>query len=204
MAAIPQQIGEWQGTDIEGSDEKVRKIAGAEGELIRTYKNANGDEVRISLICGRLRDITFHTPDRCYPAAGFEMQGDPHREVFELPGNSAEFFTTSFLKSEPSGTHAERGYWSWTGDGKWVAPDNTKYAFAHQQRALYKLYVFGNVPVGAKQQANQEDPCQSFIRAFLPALDQALRPAYESVGRISTDGAIEKPAAEKPIANPAS
>src|SRR3990172_2375434 len=55
LSAVPKQIGEWQGTDAEGSTEQIRKIAGAEGELVRAYRNANGDEVRISIICGRLR-----------------------------------------------------------------------------------------------------------------------------------------------------
>src|SRR5690349_12993267 len=55
---IPLNFGEWQGTDEAATDTKVLKIAGAEGEMVRTYKNANGDAVRVSMICGRLQDIT--------------------------------------------------------------------------------------------------------------------------------------------------
>ena len=129
------QFGEWKGKDQEKSDAKILKIAGAEGELVRTYRNAHNEEVRISIICARLQDIFYHTPDRCYPAAGFEMQGDPQPEVFDCAGNvSAEFFTTSFLKSEATGTHTERGFWSWSGDGQWVAPKNPKLKFAGQQQ----------------------------------------------------------------------
>ena len=105
------QVGEWKGVDTEGADERTRKVAGAEGELVRMYKNAQGDEVRVSSICGRLQDITYHTPDRCYPAAGFEMQGDPQTDVIECGDKTAEFLTTTFQKSEPTGTHTERGGW---------------------------------------------------------------------------------------------
>ena len=79
--------------------------------------------------------------------------------MIELPGGKpAEFFTVSFLKSEPTGTHAERGYWSWSGDGKWMAPDNPKLAFASQQRALYKLYVFENLSTDKKQARSRLRP----------------------------------------------
>ena len=186
---IPMQVGDWQGEDQGKSEEKVRKIAGAVGEMMRTYRNSSGDEVRVSMICARQRDIFYHTPERCYPAAGFDMQGEPQQEVLEIGNTTAEFFTTSFLKSEPSGTHAERGYWSWTGDGKWIAPRNPKLEFAGH-RALYKLYVFATIPPGNKaRQAN--DFCVDFIRAFVPAAELALRPAMEKAGRLRKEEAAE-------------
>jgi EpsI family protein len=180
---IPKQVGEWQGQDQAGSDEKIRKISGAVGELMRTYRNANGDEVRVSIICARQRDIFYHTPERCYPAAGFDMQGDPQQVAFEIGNTEAQFFTTSFLKSEPTGTHAERGYWSWTGDGHWVAPRNPKVEFAGE-RALYKLYVFATIPPGSKGQNSSNDFCADFIRSFIPVATEALKPAMEKAGRI--------------------
>src|SRR6478672_8959424 len=102
LDAIPMQIGEWQGQDLGKSDEKVRQISGAVGEMMRTYSNAAGEEVLVSIICARQRDIFYHTPERCYPAAGFDMQGEPQHEVVEIGNQTAEFFTTSFLKSEPT------------------------------------------------------------------------------------------------------
>jgi EpsI family protein len=193
LNAIPETIGQWQGEDLGQSNEKVKKISGAVGELMRTYRNPAGEEVRVSIICARQRDIFYHTPERCYPAAGFDMQGEPQQEVFEIGNTTAEFFTTSFLKSEPTGTHAERGYWSWTGDGKWIAPRNPKLEFAGH-RALYKLYVFATIPAGNKgKQTN--DFCADFIREFVPAAEQALKPAMEKAGRIHKDDAPAEPAA---------
>ncbi|MGD9719584.1 MAG: exosortase C-terminal domain/associated protein EpsI [Pirellulales bacterium] len=196
LNAIPKEIGEWKGTDREGSDERTKEIAGAVGELVRAYRNSQGEEVRISIICGRLQDISYHTPDRCYPAAGFDMQGDPQREVIDLPnGDEAQFFAVNFTKSEPTGSHSERGYWSWTGDGHWTAPDNTKFAFASQQRAIYKLYVFANIPEG-QTRAGERDFCREFMQQFIPALNDALRPAFEKVGRgDTTDTAVAPEAA---------
>ena len=183
----------------EKSSDAILKIAGAEGEFVRVYSNASGQQVRVSIICARLRDVFYHTPDRCYPAAGFEMLGDPQPEVFEIgKGETAEFFTTTFLKSEPSGTHSERGFWSWSGDGKWIAPKNPKLTFAGQ-KALYKMYVFAAVPTGSKK-LGIDEYCVDFIRAFVPVLDAALAPAFSYDATILT----ETPAPPAPpIATPA-
>ena len=201
LEKIPVQIGEWKGEDQEKSEQRILKIAGAEGELVRVYRNAHNEEVRISIICARLQDVFYHTPDRCYPAAGFEMQGDPHAEVIDCAGDvSAEFFTTSFLKSEATGTHTERGFWSWSGDGQWVAPKNPKLKFAGQQHALYKLYIFSSEPSGRKKTSDR-DFARDFIRVFIPALEQSLRPAMVKSGRVKEDSKAPiplEPAATEP------
>lgn len=190
---IPKDVGEWKGEDAEKSSEQILKIAGAEGEFVRVYHNASGQTVRVSIICARLRDVFYHTPDRCYPAAGFEMMGEPQEKVVEIGNSTAEFFTTTFLKSEPTGTHSERGYWSWSGDGNWIAPKNPKLKFAGQ-KALYKMYVFAAVPSGAKK-PGEDDYSVDFIRAFIPALDIALGPAFRNDGTFPTADPTEaKPA----------
>lgn len=182
LDAIPLTFGQWQGEDRGKSEEKIRQISGAVGETIRTYKNAAGEEVRVSIICGRQRDVFYHTPERCYPAAGFDMQAEPVQEVIETSdGKPAEFFTATFTKSEPTGTHSERGYWSWSGDGTWLAPKNHKWEFAGH-RALYKLYVFATIPGNAKN-AGATDFCVDFIREFIPVANAALQPGFEKAGK---------------------
>jgi len=181
LDAIPMQVGEWQGKDGAKSDDKIMKVAGAEGEFVRSYTNGSGQQVQVSIICARLRDVFYHTPDRCYPAAGFEMQGEPQPVVFDIGDMACEFFTTSFNKSEPTGSHNERGYWSWSADGKWIAPKDPKLKFAGQ-RALYKLYVFAAIPPGKTR--GGDEFCADFIRQFMPALDQALRPAFDKAAGI--------------------
>ena len=47
LNAIPETIGQWQGEDLGQSNEKVKKISGAVGELMRTYRNPAGEEVRV-------------------------------------------------------------------------------------------------------------------------------------------------------------
>lgn len=196
LKEIPENIGEWQMAEESKTDERILKASGAAGELSRIYRNAAGEEVRVWIMCARFRDVFYHTPDRCYPAAGFEMQGEPEREVFDVL-DGVQFFTTTFLKSEPTGTHAERGYWSWSSDGTWLAPTNAKLTFAGE-RALYKLYVFGTIPMKSRGRS-EEEYLADFIRAFMPAVETALRPAIEKADRLRRGEVVEttpKPAEE--------
>jgi len=176
---VPLTIGEWEGKDIGGSDARIKQASGSEGDFNRVYRNAAGEEVRVMLMCARFRDIFSHSPDRCYPAAGFEMLNPPEQVIID----EAQFFTTTFRKSDPTtGTHDERGYWTWTSDGKWLAPSNERVAFSGE-RALYKMYVFTTVPTGDRARADK-DICGDFIRQLVPAATTALRPGFERVARI--------------------
>ncbi len=181
LSEVPLTVGEWQGEDGETSSDRIREISGAAGELNRVYRNASGDEVRVMLMCARYRDIFNHAPDRCYPAAGFEMMSEPQHQVFDIGDTKAEFFSTSFRKSEPTGTHEERGYWSWTSDGTWLAPKNERLTFGGE-RALYKLYVFASVKDPGRTRQDSDFKVD-FIREFVPALTRALRPAFKKAER---------------------
>ena len=176
--AVPMTIGEWEGLDVGESEERVKEISGSQAEFNRVYRNPAGEEVRVMLMCARFRDVFFHSPDRCYPAAGFEILNPPQQVVID----DSQFFTTTFRKSDPTaGTRDERGYWTWSADGNWSAPTNERVAFAGD-RALYKLYIFGTVPTGG-QGRSDEDFCGAFIREFMPAATTALRPGFENARR---------------------
>lgn len=195
---VPLVVGEWEGQDIGESDNRTKEISGSRGEFNRVYKNAAGEEVHVMLMCAHFRDIFSHTPEICYPAAGFEILNPPEQVVID----DSEFFTTTFRKSDNvSGTRDERGYWSWSSNGKWYAPENERETFAGE-RALYKLYVFTTVPTreGAR---SDKDVCGDFIRAFMPAVTTALRPGFEKVERIRRGEDVALEPAPAPAAAPA-
>jgi hypothetical protein len=176
---VPLEIGEWQGEEMGESEERIKRLSGSQAEFNRIYRNAAGEEVRVMLMCARFTDIFAHSPDRCYPAAGFEMLNPPEQVVID----DSEWFTTTFRKTDQvTGTHDERGYWSWTADGKWYAPDNERARFTGE-RALYKMYVFSVVPSDGKSRTDK-DICGDFIRDLVPAVTTALRPGFERVARI--------------------
>jgi hypothetical protein len=115
-----------------------------------------------------------HTPDVCYPGAGYEPKAPPSRwDVTLAPGKQvAEFWAGTFVKPQSNGgNHILRILWSWSADGVWTAPDNSRVAFA-SKAAICKLYVIR--PMAEENERRDNDPCNEFIRAFVPELNRTL------------------------------
>ena len=72
-----------------------------------------------SIVCATPHDASGHTPDRCYPGAGFEIGETEHRETITLTdGRTAEVFSGTFRKSGQT----IRVFWTYGVRGGWVAP----------------------------------------------------------------------------------
>ncbi len=63
LKKVPMQIGEWTGEDLPPEDKRILDIAGAVGSLSRIYRNEHNEQVSIFIVCGRLDDVFFHSPD---------------------------------------------------------------------------------------------------------------------------------------------
>ena len=89
---FPENFGNWNlERELEG-DAKELERAGAVGHISRLYRN-NRTKARVSafVVCAQPHDASGHTPDRCYPGAGFEIGEVEHRQTILLSdGRSAE------------------------------------------------------------------------------------------------------------------
>ena len=191
---VPKQIGNWKGEDLP-VDEQVKNTAGAVSYVSRRYRNEEtGEQVVLWLIVGHSRDICRHTPNVCYPAAGFRQQGAQLSHSVTLDsGTAAKFFTAKFIKENEFGRHAERVFWAWNHPetNKWEAPSNPRQHYG-LSRALYKLYFTSDVK--PNEDAAEDNVAATFARLMLPEIDNALFPQE---GAIVADGAEENGVSEQ-------
>jgi uncharacterized protein DUF3485 len=170
---VPTDIGEWHSEDRAEPTARIREAAGAIGTLSRDYTK-DGRTVSLFLVTGRLQDMFYHNPERCYSASGFEPQDDAKR--YEAPladGETADFFYSRFVKTEATGKQDQVIYWSWNGSGKWLAPKDYKWAF-RGQHAVYKLYlIYAPTPADNADQ----NPVNEFIPVLIPELNRAFEKA---------------------------
>ncbi|MHB1556392.1 MAG: exosortase-associated EpsI family protein [Isosphaeraceae bacterium] len=173
--SVPMIIGDWRATPFElGADE--RRMAGAEACLARVYTNArSGASVSVLLLGGLPGDIATHTPDVCYPGAGYVLDSpaaysySPH----DRGGPHAEFLT-SLASRGGANPSVLRIFWTWHTSKGWVASDRVRWEFASAP-ILSKLYLVretGGAPVEPDR-----DPCVEFLDVFLPELERAVFPA---------------------------
>lgn len=169
---FPERFGDWEFEQELDSNPKELERAGAVGHIARMYRNVRTkSRVSAFVVCATPHDASGHTPDRCYPGAGFEIGESEHRQAMPLAdGRKAETFTGTFRKQGQT----LRVFWTYGVDGVWVAPQIARIELAGTD-AVYKLYVIIDETRIKSAQSMQE--CADFLAALLPALDQAVAAA---------------------------
>ncbi len=174
LDSVPTVLGDWTATS-QAIPSRHMAIAGAVGQISRVYTNPiKGLTVTVLMLCGLPGNISVHTPDVCYPGAGYTL-GDAERFVhrYGVPERKAEFQTAIASRA---GTNPSRLrlYWAWHGSSGWSAPENARWAFAAEPM-LSKLYIVretGGVAVDPK-----DDPSTQLLSLLLPELDRVMSPS---------------------------
>ena len=200
-ASFPEKFGSWElERELEG-DPKELERAGAVGHISRLYRNSR-TKARVSafVVCARPHDASGHTPDRCYPGAGFEIGEAEHRQKVPLSdGREAETFTGTFRKTGQT----LRIFWTYgirdeasineenvAASRTWIAPQIARIALVGEP-AVYKLYAIVDETRLTSAQAMVE--CEDFLSTLLPALDSAVRGGATPPGGESAEDDV-KPA----------
>lgn len=188
FAKVPKKIGNWVGVDMP-VEKTVQERSGAVSFVNREYTNQVTDQtVTLWLIVGHARDIIRHTPDICYPSAGFRPQSSKLRHTVEYgDSKTADFFTSKYQKEDSAVRQSLRVFWAWNHPKKqmWEAPENKRRHFGMIQRALYKLYFTS--PVTLDEETVEDNIAADFAEVMLPEIDAALYP--EETGTAPSDGA---------------
>lgn len=197
--SFPRRFGDWEFSEVLDSDPKELERAGAVGHVSKLYRNARTKTmVSTFVVCATAHDASGHTPDRCYPGAGFEIGETEHRHPVNLrDGREAETFTATFRKqgqtlrifwtygiAEPADENAPRtaepdvdGIASATTRLRWIAPGIARIALAGQP-AVYKVYAIVDQTRMTTSQATAE--CDDFLANLLAALDAEIILAKQS------------------------
>lgn len=191
---LPLTVGDWEGDRVEEeADPRVLEVAGAEEYLSANYHNAKiGETVSVYLICGPSRNVSVHTPEACYPGAGFKMEGKTQPYTINTGSFQAEFTTAVFFKDEASGAQRLRIFWAWNAEGIWESPDWPRMKYGGR-RALNKIYLLAPEP---PNRSVNESPCLPFAELFLPEVDKVLFPKASAESPQTPAGEESAPAAD--------
>jgi hypothetical protein len=163
---FPERFGDWEVERELESNPKELQVAGAVGHISRLYRNVR-TKARVSafVVCATPYHASAHTPDRCYPAAGFEIAEQEHRQTVPLAdGRKAETLTSTFRKQGQT----LRVFWTYGVDGQWVAPQIARIEL-DKFDAVYKFYAIideTRLPNGEATRV-----CADFLAALLPEFD---------------------------------
>jgi hypothetical protein len=167
--SVPSVIGDWHGKHFEVAP-RERAMAGAVACLSRRYSNpSRGISVSVLLLGGLPGNISAHTPDVCYPGAGYTLNTPATFDYRAGPDKTLAGFRTALATRGRASPSILRIFWSWNASKGWVAPDEPRWKFASEP-ALCKLYVVRET--GGAVVDPGSDPCNDFLSVFLPELDR--------------------------------
>jgi len=170
IARLPMELGSWRGQD-QPLDPEVIKQAGIAGYASRRFVDSRtGAAVTVLLVCGRPGPIAAHTPEVCYPGAGYEPVGEAKLRTIPVAegGPPAEFLARDFARPSVPEARPTRILWAWSGGTVWETSENPRLSFARHAN-LYKLYVVSEQPAQPV-----DEPTNEFLKLLLSALRSLL------------------------------
>jgi hypothetical protein len=169
LQKLPVQVGDWDGRAVDVTADEIR-VAQMAGHYSQKFSHRiSAEEASMLLLCGRPGAIGSHTPDLCYQGLGFQMEGQPVRQQVRAGGQTAEFWTALFKRTDPV-PQTIRIWWAWSVTGEWKASDSPRLTYAYYP-AIYKIYAVSNVREGEKLEDNA---ARKLLEAMLPELASTL------------------------------
>jgi hypothetical protein len=146
LKELPPVLGSWHA--VEGSDAtldpQIARIAGSSEHLIRNYVDEKTGETATVMVLYGLAQIVFaHTPEVCFPAAGFSPIAMPREVEIPIPGSSASAkFRTNIYRKNLVGTGIyEEVYHSFRNDGKWRSDVEKQWKSFRYHPGMFKVQV---------------------------------------------------------------
>ena len=174
LAAVPLALGPWEGkpTTI---DPRIALATGADQVVTRRYVNRDtGVAVDVILLYGPAVDMFIHSPEHCYPSAGFALAGGPDDKAVAAGGSDARFRSLVYGKGEGARADLQEVYFSWWYAGRW-SPDAGVQKHFERIPSMYKVQLARRV--NATERRDVGNPCQAFLRELLPELGRRMEAA---------------------------
>lgn len=146
LKELPATLGTWH--QVEGSeatlDPEIARIAGSSDHLIRNYIDGKSGETATVMVLYGLAQIVFaHTPDVCFPAAGFRPV-TPGRDVnIPIAGSTRPArFRAGIYSKDLAGTGIyEESFHSFRNNGNWWSEVGQHWKSFRYHPGMFKVQV---------------------------------------------------------------
>ncbi len=148
LAELPKVLGAWridERTPIE-LDPEIARIAGSSDHIVRIYTNVNtGESASVLLLYGLASTVCFHTPEACYPAAGYTPAGNPPMADHELkiPGidKLAVYRQGFFSRSLAGRSEYSEVVYSFRHAGDWLPNARNRWKAFRYRPGMFKVQI---------------------------------------------------------------
>ncbi len=148
LAELPKVVGDWRMDDgMEAPlDPEIARMAGASDHLERQYTNVKtGDTAVVLVVYGLASVVSLHTPDICYPAAGYSAvatESSADHEI-KIPGmDKTAIYRQSFYSQAHAGRSAYvEAVYSFRHAGDWLPDAVTRWKAFRYRPGVFKVQI---------------------------------------------------------------
>jgi hypothetical protein len=141
-------------------DPEIAQIAGSSDHVIRTYVNEkSGERAVVMVIYGLAYLVWPHTPDACFPAAGFKSV-PPARDVdIRTPqaDTTAQFRVQTFVKNRAGQSDYQEVYYSFFNAGRWGLDMEKNWKTFRYHPGMFKVQVQRQIFAGGRTEEGSTD-----------------------------------------------
>jgi hypothetical protein len=161
-------LGTWAGTPTE-MDPRIVDATGSTDHVTRRYVDGRtGVILDVIVLYGPTSNVFIHSPELCYPKAGFASAGDTMSRQIPCPGGPVPFRSLAYTKGEGSQADRQEVYYSWRYNGRWSTSVSSPKESARIP-GMYKVQVARRI--SPRESRAVSNPCESFLELLLPDLE---------------------------------
>ena len=189
LAELPKVVGAWrmdEGMDVP-LDPEIARFAGASDHLQRQYTNGKTGETAVVLVVYGLGSVvTLHTPEVCYPAAGYApvATGSAGKHELKIPGmdKKAIYRQNFFSKSLAGRSEYVESVYSFLHAGDWLPDAATRWKAFRYRPGVFKVQVGRVVADLAPENSASVDLLGEFMREIELRLAADAKASDSAVG----------------------
>jgi uncharacterized protein DUF3485 len=143
---LPRTLGNWESEKSKDGelDEKVAVIAGSSDSIIRAYEDKKADgEVSALVLYGRADRVFAHSPDACYPSAGYQLVKGPMDREMSVPGVKApvRYRWSIYMKRIGGIGHYREVYHTFYFNGEWLPNASNRWKAFRYHPAMFRVLL---------------------------------------------------------------
>jgi hypothetical protein len=171
LDSLPLTLGDWQGEPTQFSEE-IARGTGAKQIVTRRYVNQNtGVALDVILLFGQAVDMYIHSPELCYPSAGFALLNGPDLRMIKTPSGEAPFRALVYSKGDGALANLQEVYYSWRYNGRWSSEVGPRKHF-ERISGMYKVHVARHTT--GREARYEGNPTEAFLRVLLPEIERQM------------------------------
>jgi hypothetical protein len=168
LAQVPINLGTWEGTATE-LDPLIVEGTGSSDHITRRYVDRRtGVSLDVIVLYGPTHDVFIHSPELCYPKAGFTGAGETIERPIRCPVGNVPFRSVAYTKGDAGRSDSQEVYYSWRYGGRWSTTATTPKQ-SERIPGMYKVQVARRIVRGESR--TLDNPCESFLEVLIPDLE---------------------------------